>query len=93
MRRCAWPGMSARAKPIILRRSMSFGRMSTVRHCVRSAASESMLAQAMARFSLSARGYHRVLKVARTIADLAGQRSIDDAHVAEAIGYRMELNR
>jgi magnesium chelatase family protein len=63
------------------------------RQCVRSAASETLLAQAMARFSLSARGYHRVLKVARTIADLAGQPSIDDTHVAEAIGYRMELNR
>jgi magnesium chelatase family protein len=63
------------------------------RQCVRSAASETLLAQAMARFSLSARGYHRVLKVARTIADLAGQPSIGDTHVAEAIGYRMELNR
>ena len=52
---------------------------------------ERLLAQAMSRWSLSARGYHRVLKVARTIADVAGSDAIDAAHVAEAIGYRREL--
>ena len=50
-----------------------------------------MLAQAMSRHSLSARGYHRVLKVARTIADLAGEEAIESLHMAEAIGYRREL--
>ena len=47
------------------------------RHCMRSRASETLLAQAMSRWSLSARGYHRVLKVARTIADLAGADAIE----------------
>jgi magnesium chelatase family protein len=61
------------------------------RHCRRTMATESLLAQAMSRWSLSARGYHRVLKVARTIADVAGCDAIDAAHVAEAIGYRQEL--
>jgi magnesium chelatase family protein len=61
------------------------------RHCTRTAATESLLAQAMSRWSLSARGYHRVLKVARTIADVADCEAIDEAHVAEAIGYRREL--
>ncbi len=37
---------------------------------------------------LSARGYHRVLKVARTIADLGGAERIAKAHVAEALSYR-----
>jgi len=37
---------------------------------------------------LSARGYHRVLRVARTIADLAGADSIGRSHAVEALGYR-----
>jgi magnesium chelatase family protein len=58
------------------------------RHCVPEGAAEDLLAKAMTRLALSARAYHRVLKVARTIADLAGCDRIDTAHVAEAIGYR-----
>jgi magnesium chelatase family protein len=61
------------------------------RHCRQTPATETLLAQAMSRLSLSARGYHRVLKVARTIADLAGSETMESAHVAEAIGYRCEL--
>ena len=61
------------------------------RHCTRDAAGERLLAQAMSRWSLSARGYHRVLKVARTIADVAGSAAIGAADVAEAIGYRGDL--
>ena len=60
------------------------------RHCTRDMSAERLLAQAMSRWSLSARGYHRVLKIARTIADIAGCAAIDAAHLAEAIGYRME---
>ena len=63
------------------------------RHCRRGAATESLLAQAMSRWSLSARGYHRVLKVARTIADVAACDAIDAAHVAEAISYRCDPGR
>jgi magnesium chelatase family protein len=57
-------------------------------HCIPAPAGALVLAQAMARLSLSARAYHRVLKVARTIADLDGAAAIGAPHVAEAVGYR-----
>ena len=57
-------------------------------HCKPDAKGAALLAQAMAQLSLSARAYHRILKVARTIADLAEEPEIRSAHVAEAVGYR-----
>ena len=58
------------------------------KHCAPDAQGATLLKQAISRLGLSARGYHRVLKVARTIADLAGAKSVSAAHVAEAIQYR-----
>jgi magnesium chelatase family protein len=52
---------------------------------------EALLQQAMQKFSWSARAYHRVLKLARTIADLAGSELIQPPHIAEAIQYRRAL--
>jgi len=49
---------------------------------------ERLLRRAVGRLGLSARAYHRVLKIARTIADLAGEEEISVAHVGEAIQYR-----
>jgi magnesium chelatase family protein len=60
----------------------------TERWCVTDADGESLLKSAFARLALSARAYHRILRVARTIADLAGSDPIAAAHVAEAISYR-----
>jgi magnesium chelatase family protein len=48
----------------------------------------SLLKAAVAQLHLSARAYHRVLKVSRTVADLAGAELIEPAHVAEAIQYQ-----
>ena len=52
-----------------------------------------LLADAAAAMRLSARGYHRVLRVARTIADLAGVETIGRIHVAEALSYRRQAPR
>lgn len=60
-------------------------------HCRPDAAGEQLLRTAMTRLNWSARAYHRVLKVARTIADLADAPTVAQAHVAEAIQYRRAM--
>jgi len=56
--------------------------------CVADEKGLSLLKQAITRLDLSARAYHRILKVARTIADLANQAEIGAGHIAEAVQYR-----
>ena len=56
--------------------------------CELGPSSRRLLEHAVARLGLSARGYDRVLKVSRTIADLAGAEGVDSSHVAEAVHYR-----
>lgn len=51
-----------------------------------------LLGKVADRFGLSARGYHRVLRVARTIADLSGEAEVRRPHVAEAVSYRLALS-
>ena len=56
--------------------------------CTPDAAGASLLKQASQRLDLSARGWHRILRVARTIADLGGSATVRAPHIAEAIQYR-----
>lgn len=59
--------------------------------CVVDTATQELLKNAVQQLRLSARAYHRILKVARTIADLAGEESIALGHVAEALQYRTKV--
>ena len=56
--------------------------------CALDEAGRGLIKTAMRQLGLSARAYHRVLKLARTIADLAGNESIETPHLAEALQYR-----
>jgi magnesium chelatase family protein len=60
-------------------------------HCLPDCAGAALLKQALTRLDLSARAYHRILKVARTIADLSSDPIVRGPHVAEAIQYRRGL--
>ena len=73
------------------RTNARLGAPDVERHCERTREAERLLAHALLRQTLSARGYHRALKVARTIADLAEADLVEADHAAEAIGYRREL--
>lgn len=64
------------------------GRREIERYCALDQASELLIKTAMNRLNLSARAYDRILKVARTIADLSSSEQITSSHIAEAIQYR-----
>jgi magnesium chelatase family protein len=66
----------------------AMGPQTLRRHCALDAAAQGLLDAAFERLGLSARALHRILRVARTIADLAAAERIAAAHVAEAIQYR-----
>jgi len=71
----------------------SMTEASVARFCEIDPESRALLETAIGRLGLSARGCHRVLKVARTIADLSGSERIEPAHVQEAIHFRSESGR
>ena len=61
------------------------------KYCVLDTDAERMMRIAAEKFGLSARGYFRLLKVARTIADLNGSENILECHVAEGLQYRVKI--
>ena len=61
--------------------------------CQLDTTSQSLMRSAMNQMQLSARAYHRVLKLARTIADLAGENRIGSQHLAEVLQYRPKMNQ
>ncbi|PKO68115.1 MAG: ATP-dependent protease, partial [Betaproteobacteria bacterium HGW-Betaproteobacteria-17] len=68
----------------------ALGTQEIDQHCTLDAAGEALLKQAIVRLNFSARAYHRVLKLARSVADLAGSECISATHLAEAIQYRRQ---
>jgi magnesium chelatase family protein len=58
------------------------------KHCHLGREERQFLRQVFDSMALSARAYHKIVKVARTIADLAGEEQISSAHLAEAVSYR-----
>jgi magnesium chelatase family protein len=74
-------------KPACCNAQMTAGELR--RHCALEPAGERLLEAALDRLALSARAYGRILKVARTLADLAGEEHVRAAHLAEAIQYRL----
>jgi len=80
---------SGKSNPIICNADM---RIAEVRKfCKLDETSESLMRSAMNQMNLSARAYHRILKLARTIADLAGSENIQPSHLAEALQYRPKV--
>lgn len=68
--------------------NFGLGSLEIDAHCQPDDAGLTLLKTAISRLNLSARAYHRILKVARTIADLSGDVTIKPAHIAEAVQYR-----
>ena len=64
------------------------GQSETMAHCRLKERDQALLERAIERLQLSARSMHRILRVARTIADLAGKADIETPHLTEALGYR-----
>jgi magnesium chelatase family protein len=63
------------------------------KYCQLDTTSQSLMRSAMSQMQLSARAYHRVLKLSRTVADLAGENEIASQHLAEALQYRPKMNQ
>ena len=67
------------------------GNKDIKKFCVLSNECVSLLRMAVSKLNMSARSYHRVIKLARTIADLEGSKNINPPHIAEALQYRPRM--
>ena len=85
---CARQVQEQRFRNSSSRNNSGMNRKELETHAELADSSRKILQLAMTKMGLSARAYDRILKVARTIADLAGEQKIDTPHVAEAIQYR-----
>jgi len=85
--RARFAGLETHSGPA-LQCNADMGPAEVRQFCEVDAAGKSLLKAAMQQLGMSARAYHRILKLARTIADLAGGEGIETAHLAEAIQYR-----
>jgi len=81
-------GARARQQARAAKPNAALGPRELERDCRLDDTSRALLTQVLQRLSLSARAYHRILKVGRTIADLAGSDAVSTAHLSEAVGYR-----
>ena len=70
----------------------SMGIRDIERFCILDSKAKNMLNMAMQKFSMSARSYNKILKVARTIADIENKEVIEISHITEALQYRFNLN-
>lgn len=80
-----------RLKPSGMLENSEMSQKEITQHCHTDKKAQVLLKQAVEKFPLSARAYFRVLKVARTIADIEQEEKIQTQHVAEALQYRMKL--
>jgi magnesium chelatase family protein len=80
---------NSKTSDIICNADMRIGEIR--QFCQLQAESQSLMRSAMSQLQLSVRAYHRILKLARTIADLAGSEEIQSPHLAEALQYRPEI--
>jgi magnesium chelatase family protein len=76
-------------KDIVCNADMRIGEVR--QYCQLQAEGQSLMRAAMSQLQLSARAYHRILKLSRTIADLAGSEEIHSPHLAEALQYRPKI--
>jgi len=88
MQRGRFAGIAGHSSVQAMRCNADMGPAEVREYCKVGEAGRSLLKAAMQQLAMSARAFHRVLKLARTIADLAGSERIETSHLAEAIQYR-----